>query len=122
VWGTSDFVWGTSDFVWGTSDFPPETPSDIANSGSKTWSRKKAHFHSSPSDSSMTAARQTAPDLLTQDEKAILAIAVRLDSALRHLEKDRETVNDEAFIDHVNDELVRRPNSLYRHLHYPEPS
>jgi hypothetical protein len=76
----------------------------------KLWVKDCGYIFSSPSNfpihPNMTAVRQTAPDLLTTDEKAILAIAVRLDSALRHIEQHREAVDDENFIGQVNKELV----------------
>jgi hypothetical protein len=98
-----------------SSDFlPPEVPSGIANPGSKDLGSLRVHCNSSPSVSihpihPHMAARQTAPDLLSEDEKAILGISVRLDCALRHLEEHREDIDAEKFIGHVNDELVRCP-------------
>jgi hypothetical protein len=67
----------------------------------------------------MSKAKQTAPDLLTEDEKAILAVSVRLNSALRHIEQYREAADDESFINHVNGELVRCNNSSCSHPVYP---
>jgi len=55
----------------------------------------------------MGPKRQTITDRLTEDEKGLLTIAVRLDSALQYREQHIGAVDDEWYNKCIGEELVR---------------
>jgi hypothetical protein len=55
-------------------------------------------------------------DRLTEAEEELLEIAVRLDSALRHMKKHPEQVRQEWYLECIGAELVRAPPSQTAHI------
>jgi hypothetical protein len=54
---------------------------------------------------------KTASDPLSDDEKEVLAVAVRLDSAIRYWQENRGAVNEKWYTHCLDDELVRHTYS-----------
>jgi hypothetical protein len=97
-----DFGWIDCRLAYGERPWTPQTPEKAFPGLIKAYPHL-LFLSTSP----IMPPKRNANDVLTHAEDELMKIAVRLDSALRYREANRDLVSDAWYVQSIEDELVR---------------